>query len=364
MALYALSGFRLAQSARAFPALQAAQVGRLADSIYFLGFLWTLWALIDSFVIQRMSVAEAVFRTFGYALVTTASGMFLRLLMLEFQHTDRDLWARGDLDLGMELAKVSTELSGAAKSLASFREGTDNSLKAWVASLAELDKLHRAAEEQLTKRLTESERLLFEQLAKSAKVFDDQLAQSAKQLAEQLAQSEKLLSDQQERKLDTALEKLTRKLEPSIERLAAANRKSAEEFEKGATAIGVGLGAATSRFSAATATAAASVQSSAKNSTDSIKSSTEQVTQSLAQGSNRIGSALSDLTTQIRQIRIPPDVIETSVQRKVDQINDRLAAAARSLNDAITRLPGVVRDAARQVGSERRKGILGWLFGR
>src|SRR5262249_44366707 len=55
---------------------------RVADSVYFLGFLWTLYALIDN-LIWRPSEdlgVKQILRIFGYALVTTAAGMFLRLL--------------------------------------------------------------------------------------------------------------------------------------------------------------------------------------------------------------------------------------------------------------------------------------------
>src|SRR5947209_11787600 len=56
-------------------AYQHSIVAQLADSMYFMGFVWTLWALIDSFVL-RVNTSDAIFRTFGYALVTTATGMF------------------------------------------------------------------------------------------------------------------------------------------------------------------------------------------------------------------------------------------------------------------------------------------------
>jgi hypothetical protein len=73
--------------AGASQAFQHTIVGQLADSMYFMGFVWTLWALIDSFVIHQLKQADAVFRTFGYALVTTAFGMFCRLLILQFKYT-------------------------------------------------------------------------------------------------------------------------------------------------------------------------------------------------------------------------------------------------------------------------------------
>jgi archaellum component FlaC len=70
--------------------LGAVRIAQLADSAYFLGFLWTLWALIDSFVLKKATAPDAAFRVFGYALVTTAAGMTIRLFLLHFQ-TTRDV---------------------------------------------------------------------------------------------------------------------------------------------------------------------------------------------------------------------------------------------------------------------------------
>jgi hypothetical protein len=55
--------------------------------MYFMGFVWTLWALIDSFVLRTIGAGDAIFRVFGYALVTTAAGMFCRLAILQFKYT-------------------------------------------------------------------------------------------------------------------------------------------------------------------------------------------------------------------------------------------------------------------------------------
>jgi len=73
--------------ATASEAYRHSLVGQLADSMYFMGFVWTLWALIDSFVIHQAPAADAIFRTFGYALITTATGMFCRLAILQFKYT-------------------------------------------------------------------------------------------------------------------------------------------------------------------------------------------------------------------------------------------------------------------------------------
>src|SRR5258705_209919 len=64
---------------------------KVADSVYFLGFLWTLFALTHSLIITPQGGPGIrpgdVFAIFGYALVTTGFGMFLRMAVLQFRYT-------------------------------------------------------------------------------------------------------------------------------------------------------------------------------------------------------------------------------------------------------------------------------------
>jgi hypothetical protein len=62
---------------------------QFADSLYSMGFLWALFALIPTFVLWPAPklTADAVLTTFGYALVATFCGMLLRLLTIQFQAT-------------------------------------------------------------------------------------------------------------------------------------------------------------------------------------------------------------------------------------------------------------------------------------
>jgi hypothetical protein len=80
---------------------QTRNTQRLADSVYFLGFLWTLYALIDSLIRGGGGItADRIFTIFGYALVTTAVGMFIRLALIQFQRTVDDQLedAQDDID--------------------------------------------------------------------------------------------------------------------------------------------------------------------------------------------------------------------------------------------------------------------------
>jgi len=124
---YASLAYRYTGLAKGQLALYTARIAQLADSLYFLGFLWTLWALIDSFLLKDLSGPESVFRVFGYALVTTASGMFLRLLLIQFKYSGKDQAGEAQLTIEQELQSFSAELSQTVQSVRDFRTSMNRS---------------------------------------------------------------------------------------------------------------------------------------------------------------------------------------------------------------------------------------------
>ncbi len=114
--------FAYQRDSGAGPGLRDVRIAQLADSAYFLGFLWTLWALIDSFVLKGATGAETAFRVFGYALVTTAAGMFIRLYLLQFKYGASDQAAEAELTVERNLQIFSTAMQDASRSIRSFQE--------------------------------------------------------------------------------------------------------------------------------------------------------------------------------------------------------------------------------------------------
>jgi prefoldin subunit 5 len=111
--------------ATASQAYKLSIVGQLADSMYFMGFVWTLWALIDSFVIHQIDTADAIFRTFGYALVTTAVGMFCRLSILQFKYTATEQTQEAEESIEEILVKFGASLQVAHKVLEAWHTTLD-----------------------------------------------------------------------------------------------------------------------------------------------------------------------------------------------------------------------------------------------
>lgn len=97
---------------------------QFADSLYYTGFLWALFALIGAFVLWPAPklTTEAVLAAFGYALVTTCCGMLLRLVTLYFQDTvsDRLLDVQDTID--QRVASLVHDITEANMEITSFRD--------------------------------------------------------------------------------------------------------------------------------------------------------------------------------------------------------------------------------------------------
>jgi len=135
---------------------------RLADSVYFLGFLWTLYALIVTLTFKKAQIqASDVFAVFGYALTTTAAGMFLRLVLIQFQRTipDQLLEARPEIDSRVQA--FVQELETSQRTLRIFSDTASTTLEQWStdfqAATTRVISLHEAAHRQIL--TTESTRL-------------------------------------------------------------------------------------------------------------------------------------------------------------------------------------------------------------
>jgi hypothetical protein len=98
---------------------------QFADSLYYMGFLWAMFALIATFVIWPLPTltTEAILTTFGYALVTTFCGMFLRLLLIQFRDdTGADRIEVAGEKIGRRMAALIQEINDATLEMATFRD--------------------------------------------------------------------------------------------------------------------------------------------------------------------------------------------------------------------------------------------------
>ena len=103
---------------------------RVADSVYFMGFLWTLWALINVLLRGQLTAAK-LYETFGYALITTAAGMFVRLALLQFYRTLEDQEDQAIDQIDQRVKNLIGELELSQQAVASLRAAGALALEQW-----------------------------------------------------------------------------------------------------------------------------------------------------------------------------------------------------------------------------------------
>jgi hypothetical protein len=124
MALYVLLGLRSKNR----------NTTKFADSVYFMGFLWTLSALIDAVLVKER--VDELFDAFGFALITTGLGMFLRTLLLQFYETIPDQLDDAQDALDKRMATLNSELEITVARMRQFRTDAAKTLDDEVRQLA------------------------------------------------------------------------------------------------------------------------------------------------------------------------------------------------------------------------------------
>lgn len=131
-----LIGLLIAYTAYGY-VLRQKHIIQFADSLYYMGFLWALFALIATFVIwpvPRLTV-DAVLTTFGYALVATFSGMLLRLLVIQFQDAPEDRLVHAQETIDRRLTALTQQIHDATMDITAFRDRVAGELEATLQNL-------------------------------------------------------------------------------------------------------------------------------------------------------------------------------------------------------------------------------------
>lgn len=112
---------------------------QFADSLYYMGFLWSLFSLLAAFVIWPAPklTADAVITAFGYALMATFCGMLLRLMTLQFQDTVSDRVRLAQETIDRRVAALTQQLNDATLEISAFRDRAANDLGATLYDLVQ-----------------------------------------------------------------------------------------------------------------------------------------------------------------------------------------------------------------------------------
>jgi DNA anti-recombination protein RmuC len=349
MFFFGWRGYVHANRARS-PLLRATRIAQLADSLYFLGFLWTLWALIDSFVFKQMPATQAVFRTFGYALVTTATGMFLRLLLLQFKYWAHDQVPEAGQELEKQIERFTNRVTGAAGAIDEFRVKSDAALGRWITALdnrtTELEKSVAGVQDQAARLKTDLEALHAHHLG--------QISASATRAMDAVKNTATGATGEVARVADARLRSVADTCERGAQALEAGARSTVESFHKAMqpalTAL-AGQAAELSRQAGALSrnTAALDAQWTQRTGQFSqqisaAEQSIARATQSFAASVAAVNKSLGQVAGQIASIRVPESVVEAAVERVVER---RLSGFSQPLRSTIDELARATHELAR-----------------
>ncbi|WP_439545060.1 hypothetical protein [Sandarakinorhabdus sp.] len=100
---------------------------RFADNIYFLGFIFTMGALIASFLpvaVANGNVSpQEIYEAFGTALLSTALGLIFRVVVMQLAPSSDEAAAQMEEDLTALTRRVAAEAKGIGDDLATARRG-------------------------------------------------------------------------------------------------------------------------------------------------------------------------------------------------------------------------------------------------
>lgn len=104
---------------------------RIADNLYYLGFLYTLTSLAYSLYLfsQDQASTTAIISNFGIALVTTIVGLALRVLFSQLREDPIEYEREARYDLSEAVQHLKTELNQSALEFSSFRRALQQTLQ-------------------------------------------------------------------------------------------------------------------------------------------------------------------------------------------------------------------------------------------
>ena len=148
---------------------------QFADSLYYMGFLWALFALMATFVIWPgpKLTHDAVLTGFGYALATLFCGMFLRLVMLHVHQAPPDANARRQEVIDQRVEVLVQELNEATTEIMAFRDRVAGHLGGTL--------------DQLVRSLTEAREQIAEQQQAMVKLTSEAFESSLKEVLRRLS---------------------------------------------------------------------------------------------------------------------------------------------------------------------------------
>jgi hypothetical protein len=120
-------------------------VERFADSVYYQGFILTLFALLIALTGRGATTltSDGIINQFGLAIWTTFVGMFGRILIIQFLTTARDQDEEARQSIADYINELNREIETTLSQLRTFRESVVNSVSRVTDELADEAKRNR-----------------------------------------------------------------------------------------------------------------------------------------------------------------------------------------------------------------------------
>ncbi len=297
---------------------QAKNTEKLADSLYFLGFIWTLYALIDRLLVATtVMTTEQLFSVFGYALVTTGLGMFLRMALIQLQYDVPDQLVDGREQIARDVIDFSKEVAASTAAVAQFRAESLTHAERWMRECGE-------SAERVQRQWHESSTATVVQIRTAVETVSCEITASgaaAKQAAEALDQASRATRELAKR-VSANADKWGAAVETGIGRAAAGLSGFAAKIDH----VDLPPDLMSQKLDAAVAALRASALV--------IERSSSQWAGTLDAGVQGVARAVAALATRVDGVAVPPDVLS----RKVSEATAGIHSAVTELGSAVAAL--------------------------
>jgi methyl-accepting chemotaxis protein len=330
---------------------------KVADSVYFLGFLWTLYALTQALIVSRGVTIKAsdVFSIFGYALVTTALGMFLRMAVLQFRYTVADQMLEAQEEFAERIERFSREVDATCALMLAFRSNgiraSEEMLTSWTQNMTQMQGV---IAQTTTDALTG--------IRKAADAVSNEIqgtAESTKQVSSAMSNVTRTTSSVLKR-LDANQERWITALDNAVTSTDSAMNRWAQRV--GSVDISPDLFKGKIEASLAPVIAGAAAAGSAMNEwadkarrvevpTNAFETKLDQALGPVTAATTAIGSAIQASAKQIQAIQLPSDSFAKAVEHALQPLSKSAAELNAHLSSAGTGAHALRQELDRSVHS-------------
>lgn len=325
---------------------------RFADSLYYQGFILTLFALLIAMTLDRKAItSDAIIQKFGLAIWTTFLGMSFRIATIQFRSTVSDQEEETQSSIAKYVAELNAEIDGAISELRKFKTGI-------VDSAADLAQTFNEQTKQSREETAEAIKLINKELPKMATKATERIDAAIKSVAQRIERLE-LPADALSARLDPVFSTF----EKQAARLQESLRSGASEYSR---VLGESVGVLErtrddlSNLESALRSANSSINDAQSLTTASLQGARSQLetAEAAERGIQELGKRAQLMANQLETLWTSLDkkvttyglqVEDASVAMRstVDSVRTDSVAVAAALSEGAERITAAIREARR-----------------